>query len=186
MLSWQPDARTVSIWTVHGRLKGVAYTGSPEQLKAVATLPVGESDLVHRDGMWFLYASVEVPEPELIDPDGFLGVDMGIANIAYDSDGPLRRTRSSTATASATAAAHPAAGQGHQVRPSAPGQTQSQGSAARREHQPPHRQEHRGRGCTHRAWDRRRTLTGIRRGYGSASPNGSRCTHGRSPNSATS
>ncbi len=34
-----------------------------------------------------LYASVEVPEPDLIDPAGFLGVDMGIANIAYDSDG---------------------------------------------------------------------------------------------------
>ncbi|GAB4059843.1 RNA-guided endonuclease InsQ/TnpB family protein [Catellatospora paridis] len=87
MLSWQPDARTVSIWTVDGRLKCVAYTGSPDQLKAVATLPVGECDLVHRDGMWFLYATVEVPEPELIDPAGFLGVDMGIANIAYDCDG---------------------------------------------------------------------------------------------------
>jgi IS605 OrfB family transposase len=87
MLSWQQDARTVSIWTVAGRLKNVAYTGSPGQLKAVAQLPVGECDLVHRDGMWFLYASVEVAEPELIDPQGFLGVDMGIANIAYDCDG---------------------------------------------------------------------------------------------------
>lgn len=87
MLSWQPDARTVSIWTVDGRVKNVAYTGSPDQVKAVATLPVGESDLVHRDGMWFLYATVEVDEPEQIDPAGFLGVDMGIANIAYDSDG---------------------------------------------------------------------------------------------------
>ncbi|WP_144126899.1 RNA-guided endonuclease InsQ/TnpB family protein [Catellatospora sichuanensis] len=87
MLSWRPDARTVSIWTVDGRLKTVAYTGSPQQLKAVATLPIGESDLVHRDGMWLLYASVEVAEPELIDPCGFLGVDLGIANIAYDCDG---------------------------------------------------------------------------------------------------
>lgn len=87
MLSWRHDARTVSIWTVVGRLGGVAYTGSPDQLEAVATLPVGESDLVHRDGMWFLHATVEVPEPELTDPAGFLGVDMGIANIAYDSDG---------------------------------------------------------------------------------------------------
>jgi putative transposase len=86
MLSWQVDARTVSIWTVQGRLKAVAYTGSPAQLKAVATSKVGESDLVYRDGTWLLYASVEVPEPEPIDPNGFLGVDMGIANIAYDSD----------------------------------------------------------------------------------------------------
>ncbi|MEV0901864.1 transposase [Actinoplanes sp. NPDC049802] len=87
MLSWQHDARTVSIWTTAGRIKNVAFTGSPDQLKAVATLPVGESDVVHRDGMWLLYACVEVAEPELIDPAGFLGVDMGIANIAYDSDG---------------------------------------------------------------------------------------------------
>jgi IS605 OrfB family transposase len=87
MLSWQHDARTVSIWTVAGRLKAVAYIGSADQLKAVTTLPVGECDLVHRGGMWFLYASVEVAEPELIDPAGFLGVDMGIANIAYDCDG---------------------------------------------------------------------------------------------------
>ncbi|MBB4754867.1 RNA-guided endonuclease InsQ/TnpB family protein [Actinoplanes lobatus] len=87
MLSWQHDARTVSIWTVGGRLRDVAFTGSADQLTAVATLPVGECDLLHRDGMWFLYASVEVPEPQLIEPAGFLGVDMGIVNIAYDSDG---------------------------------------------------------------------------------------------------
>jgi putative transposase len=87
MLSWQYDAQTVSIWTVHGRLKCVAYTGSPDQVKAIATLPVGESDLVHRHGRWFLHTTVDVPEPALIDPAGFLGVDMGIANIAYDSDG---------------------------------------------------------------------------------------------------
>ncbi|WP_231935290.1 RNA-guided endonuclease InsQ/TnpB family protein [Micromonospora viridifaciens] len=86
MLSWQHDARTVSIWTVDGRLKTVAFTGSADQVKAVATRPVGESDLVHRDGMWFLYATVEVDEPPVYQPDGFLGVDMGIANIAYDSD----------------------------------------------------------------------------------------------------
>ncbi|MFI2649518.1 RNA-guided endonuclease InsQ/TnpB family protein [Micromonospora fulviviridis] len=87
MLSWQADAHTVSIWTTRGRLKGVAYIGSPDQLKALATSKIGESDLVHRDGMWFLYATVEVAEADPYDPDGFLGVDMGIANIAYDSDG---------------------------------------------------------------------------------------------------
>jgi IS605 OrfB family transposase len=68
-------------------VKGLAYTGSAAHLKAVATHPIGESDLIHRDGRWFLYATVEGPEPDLIDPAGFLGVDRGIANIAYDSDG---------------------------------------------------------------------------------------------------
>jgi IS605 OrfB family transposase len=87
MLSWQHDARTVSIWTVAGRLKGVPFTGSPAQVKAVATHPVGECDLVRRDGMWFLHATVEVPEPQVHAPDGFLGVDLGIVNLATDSDG---------------------------------------------------------------------------------------------------
>jgi putative transposase len=87
MLSWQTDARTVSIWTVTGRMKTVAYTGSPDQLKAVAELPVGECDLVYRDGMWFLYASVEVAEAEPVEPLAFLGVDVGIVQIATDSDG---------------------------------------------------------------------------------------------------
>jgi IS605 OrfB family transposase len=87
MLSWCHDAGTVSIWTVEGRVKDLAFTGSADQLKAVATRPVGECDLVHRDGMWFLYASVEVAEPPVYKPDGFLGVDLGIANIAYDCGG---------------------------------------------------------------------------------------------------
>lgn len=87
MLSWQHDASTVSIWTTAGRLKGVAFTGSTDQRDAVATRPIGEADLVHRDGMWFLYATVAVDEPEVYEPAGFLGVDLGIANIAYDSDG---------------------------------------------------------------------------------------------------
>jgi IS605 OrfB family transposase len=50
-------------------------------------LPVGECDLGHRDGMWFLYATVEAPEAEPHEPAGFLGVDLGIANIATTSDG---------------------------------------------------------------------------------------------------
>jgi putative transposase len=89
MLSWQTDARTVSIWSVTGRLKNVAYIGSPDQLKAVSELPVGESDLVYRDGMWFLYATVEVAEAAHVEPQGFLGVDMGIVQIATDSDGTV-------------------------------------------------------------------------------------------------
>jgi IS605 OrfB family transposase len=87
MLSWRHDQRTVSIWTVAGRCKQVAFTGSPDQLSQVGTLPVGETDLVCRDGMWFLYATVEQPEAQPYEPAGFLGVDLGIVNIATTSDG---------------------------------------------------------------------------------------------------
>jgi putative transposase len=53
-LSWLMQARTVSIWTTCGRLKNVAFTGSPEQLTTLAACRKGESDLVHRDGGWGL------------------------------------------------------------------------------------------------------------------------------------
>jgi IS605 OrfB family transposase len=87
MLSWQHDQRTVSIWTVAGRLKQVAFTGSPDELRQVATLPVGETDLVCRDGMWFLSATCDLPDVPVTEPGGFLGVDLGIVNIATTSEG---------------------------------------------------------------------------------------------------
>jgi IS605 OrfB family transposase len=86
-LSWQPDARTVSIWTVRGRIAGIPFACSPAQLATLAAYRQGESDLMRRDGKWYLYATCEVPEPEISEPDGFLGVDLGIANIATTSDG---------------------------------------------------------------------------------------------------
>ena len=94
MLSWRHDARIVSIWTVSGRLKDVAFTGESGQLKQIAEHRRGESDLVHRDGMWFLHAAVELPETALnTEPSGFLGVDLGIVNIATTSDGAVMAGR---------------------------------------------------------------------------------------------
>ncbi|MFD0000097.1 RNA-guided endonuclease InsQ/TnpB family protein [Nocardia sp. NPDC127526] len=42
---------------------------------------------MHRDGMWFLYATCEVPEAESVTPLGWIGVDLGIVNIATTSSG---------------------------------------------------------------------------------------------------
>ncbi|MFF3669548.1 RNA-guided endonuclease InsQ/TnpB family protein [Microtetraspora malaysiensis] len=86
-LSWDHTARTVSIWSTAGRLKNIAFTGSPGQLQTLAEYRKGESDLVYRDGMWFLYATCEFPDVAITEPDGFIGVDVGIANIATTSDG---------------------------------------------------------------------------------------------------
>ena len=92
-LSWQipesigRDAR-VSIWTTHGRLKGIRITGAARDLVVLRARSIGETDLVSRDGKWFLYATIEVPEAPLADPvNGFVGVDMGIVNIITTSDG---------------------------------------------------------------------------------------------------
>ncbi|MGP4043923.1 RNA-guided endonuclease InsQ/TnpB family protein [Streptomyces sp. 2A115] len=86
-LSWQMDARTVSIWTVDGRLRGIRYTGSPDQLKTLAEHRKGESDLVQRDGKWFLVATCDIPDPEVYEPVDWIGVDRGIVNLATTSDG---------------------------------------------------------------------------------------------------
>ncbi|MGP4022419.1 RNA-guided endonuclease InsQ/TnpB family protein [Actinomadura sp. 3N407] len=93
-LSWQCDARTVSIWTVHGRMKDVLFTGSTAQLKTLAEHRQGESDLVCRSGKWFLVATCEVPEAPLNqDPADWVGVDRGIINLATTSDGDNHQGR---------------------------------------------------------------------------------------------
>jgi IS605 OrfB family transposase len=86
-LSFALDARTVSLWTLTGRLKDVPFTGSRAQLEQLASHRRGESDLMHRDGLWFLAVTIDVPDPGLRQPGGWLGVDLGIANIATTSDG---------------------------------------------------------------------------------------------------
>ncbi|MEU8918296.1 transposase [Streptomyces nigrescens] len=86
-LSWQHDARTVSIWTLRGRLRGIQYTGQRDHLATLAKYRKGESDLVHRDGKWFLAAVCEVPEAPRFEPVDWIGVDRGIVNLATTSDG---------------------------------------------------------------------------------------------------
>ncbi len=93
-LSWQiPETvgnreATVSIWTTEGRCKGVRLLAAPQDLVLLRTRPLGETDLLCRDGKWFLHATIEAPEAPLQPPiNGFLGVDMGIVNIATSSDG---------------------------------------------------------------------------------------------------
>jgi len=47
----------------------------------------GQADLVFRKGKFYLYCTVNLPASAPIQPGEFLGVDLGIANIASDSDG---------------------------------------------------------------------------------------------------
>ena len=87
-LSWQYDARTVSIWTTAGRLRNVRFDCSADALKTLREHRRGESDLIERDGVFYLIAVCEIPQtPVNENPSGFIGVDLGIVNIATTSTG---------------------------------------------------------------------------------------------------
>ena len=86
-LSWQYEQQTVSIWTTAGRLKSVRFVCSVDALKTLQQYRKGESDLIERDGAFYLIATCEVPEGAQYEPDGFIGVDLGITNIATTSTG---------------------------------------------------------------------------------------------------
>jgi putative transposase len=77
----------VSIWTVEGR-RAMPFVCN-DRARHLLAFRQGESDLVYRDGSWYLFAIVNVEEPPIGEPSGFLGIDLGIKNIAADSDGTL-------------------------------------------------------------------------------------------------
>lgn len=78
-------AGEVSIWTVAGRQR-IPFA-CDARTRALLTCRQGESDLVLRDGTFYFYATVNVEEPPEGTPGGWLGVDLGIANLAVDGDG---------------------------------------------------------------------------------------------------
>lgn len=86
-LSWDYQARTVSIWTVEGRRKGIRFAASRHALDLLSKYRKGESALIERDGEFYLAAAIEVPEAEQFDPADFVGVDRGVVNLATTSDG---------------------------------------------------------------------------------------------------
>lgn len=86
ILNFQLAASTVSIWAIGGRIKGLSFVCGEAQ-KKLLELPKGESDLILRDGKWFLNVTVDVPEDQEIEAIGWLGVDLGVKVIAHTSDG---------------------------------------------------------------------------------------------------
>lgn len=47
----------------------------------------GQADLVYRKGRFFLYCTVNLPDSTPVQSTSFLGVDLGVVNIACTSDG---------------------------------------------------------------------------------------------------
>jgi putative transposase len=81
-----PDS-SISIWTLDGR-QSIPFVCGERQRAMLATRQ-GESDLLFHRGNWYLLVTCDVEEPELQDIDAVLGVDLGVTNIATDSDGDV-------------------------------------------------------------------------------------------------
>ena len=76
----------VSLTTLAGRIVVPMVMGAyqAEQFGHVRRY----AELVRRrDGKWFLMATVEFDDQPPVDPNDFLGVDLGVENLATDSDG---------------------------------------------------------------------------------------------------
>jgi len=84
ILAYNLAKSEVSIWTVDGR-QTIRFVCGDRQRELLA-FRRGESDLVTRDGFWFLFATVDVPDIKEREVQDFIGVDLGIVAIAHTSD----------------------------------------------------------------------------------------------------
>ena len=76
----------VSLLTLEGRVVVPVVMGKYQAERF--TYAKGQADLVRRfDGKWFLLVTVDVPDEAPIPATDFIGIDLGIINIATDSDG---------------------------------------------------------------------------------------------------
>ena len=87
ILSYNLEASTVSIRALEGRLR-ISFVCGEHQRKMLVSRK-GETDLAFVRGKWYALASCSMPNPKTTEPCGFLGVDLGVAQIAADSDGKL-------------------------------------------------------------------------------------------------
>jgi IS605 OrfB family transposase len=85
ILRWYVSKSEISIWTVAGRER-ISFVCGARQRKLLSAQR-GESDLAFIDGSFYLFATCEVEEATPADIDDVLGVDLGVNNIAADSDG---------------------------------------------------------------------------------------------------
>jgi len=81
ILSYKENS--VSIWSVDGRLKIPFVCHNRKYLPYIK----GEADLVTKNGKFYLFQTVEVPEEDVKDIEEFIGVDFGQKDIAALSDG---------------------------------------------------------------------------------------------------
>lgn len=85
ILKYRLATQEVSIWTVQGR-QIVFFQAGKHQLELLKHQQ-GESDLAFIQGEFYLFAVCYIDSPEPEDVADYMGVDLGIVNIATTDDG---------------------------------------------------------------------------------------------------
>jgi len=85
ILRFKTDKSTVSIWTINGRLD-IPFKANEYNIELLKNQK-GQTDLVYLNGKFFLHSICDIQEKEKNIFQDILGVDLGIVNIAVDSDG---------------------------------------------------------------------------------------------------
>jgi IS605 OrfB family transposase len=86
ILSWR-GLEKVSLITLEGRQVIPVRLGDYQKVRMDRIR--GQADLILVKGIFYLCVVVEVSEESPYDPKGILGVDLGIKNLAVDSDGEV-------------------------------------------------------------------------------------------------
>jgi IS605 OrfB family transposase len=82
IMTYKPD-NVVSLWCIGGRQKIKFVCHNPAYIPYIK----GEADLVYKKGKFYLFQTVDVPEQDVEDVEEFIGVDMGLLEIAALSNG---------------------------------------------------------------------------------------------------
>jgi len=95
ILSWK-GLEKVSITTLNGRKVIPIRLGDYQRVRMDRVK--GQCDLILVKGIFYLCVVVDAPEESIYDPVGALGVDLGIKNLAVDSDGEVHSGEQITKT----------------------------------------------------------------------------------------
>jgi putative transposase len=88
IMSVDLEREVISLTTVNGRVKAPMHIGNYQRhlLRTASSIQGGQL-VKGKGGTWYIHVWCEFDDPAVIDPEGFLGVDLGIVNLATDSDG---------------------------------------------------------------------------------------------------
>lgn len=84
IMSWR-GIEAVSLLTLSGRVVVPIRFGDYQRERLDRAR--GQADLVYRDGVFFLYCTLDVPEPTPLEAEAYVGVDLGVVNLAVTDDG---------------------------------------------------------------------------------------------------